>query len=304
MSQRWSGFSRGHVGLQMCTLSKDVMKLVLPPAVFSLRGVWPGDWSSAAGVSQPSAKIRVRGGQAAMCPGIVLIMKRLTPAELFIPPGCTAYGCLAVSLHPVFLSETGRGIACHQSVRPGEALLCLLFWTQGSLSREAKAALEQHLAGQPNRNLHTSNPFLPSLLLCCLWLTDYQDISASWVSVHSKWDPRWSRGCTEGPSLVGGVCLLSLGQDFNLASLVAQMVKNLPAIQIWFLGWEDPLEKMGTHLSILAGGIPWTEEPGGLQSMGSKRVSHDWTTFIHSSLARKGRLNKSSNLVKLVIRAV
>ena len=58
------------------------------------------------------------------------------------------------------------------------------------------------------------------------------------------------------------------------------VVKNLPAIQeTWFrsLDLEDPLEKgMVTHSSILAWRIPWTEEPGGLQSMGSQRVRHDW----------------------------
>ena len=52
------------------------------------------------------------------------------------------------------------------------------------------------------------------------------------------------------------------------ASLVAQMVKNLPAVwETWVqsLGWEDPLEKgMATHFSVLAQQIPWTEEPGGL----------------------------------------
>ena len=55
-------------------------------------------------------------------------------------------------------------------------------------------------------------------------------------------------------------------------------VKNLPAMQeTWVpsLGWEDPLGKeMGTHSSILAWKIPWTEKPGGLQSMGSQRVGH------------------------------
>ena len=60
---------------------------------------------------------------------------------------------------------------------------------------------------------------------------------------------------------------------------VAQMVKNLPVIQetqIQSLGQEDPLEKgMATHSSILAWSIPWTEEPGSLQSMGSERVGHD-----------------------------
>ena len=60
------------------------------------------------------------------------------------------------------------------------------------------------------------------------------------------------------------------------ASLVAQSVKNLPAVQetwVQSLGWEDHLEKeMATHSSILAWKIPQTEEPGGLQSMGSQRV--------------------------------
>ena len=63
------------------------------------------------------------------------------------------------------------------------------------------------------------------------------------------------------------------------ASLVAQMVKNRPAMQeTWVrsLGWEVPLEKgMETHTSIPDWRIPWTEEPGGLQSVGSQRVRHD-----------------------------
>ena len=63
------------------------------------------------------------------------------------------------------------------------------------------------------------------------------------------------------------------------ASLVAQMIKNLPAIQeTWVpsLGREDPLEKeMATHSRILAWEIPRTEDPGRLQSMGSQRVRHD-----------------------------
>ena len=60
-------------------------------------------------------------------------------------------------------------------------------------------------------------------------------------------------------------------------SLVAQLVKNLPAmwkICVQSLDWEDPLEKeMGTHSGILAWRIPWTEKPGGEQSMGSQ----SWT---------------------------
>ena len=65
----------------------------------------------------------------------------------------------------------------------------------------------------------------------------------------------------------------------NRASLVAQTVKNLPAmqeIQVQSLGWDDPLEKgMAAHSSVLAWRVPWTEEPGGLQSIGSQRVGHD-----------------------------
>ena len=60
---------------------------------------------------------------------------------------------------------------------------------------------------------------------------------------------------------------------------MAQTVKNLPAMQeawVQSLGQEDPLEKgRSTHSSILVWRIPWTEEPGGLQSMGSQRVRHD-----------------------------
>ena len=63
------------------------------------------------------------------------------------------------------------------------------------------------------------------------------------------------------------------------AFLVAQTVKNLPAIQeTWVssLGQEDPLEKRtATHSSILAWRIPWTEEPGGLPFMGLQRISHN-----------------------------
>ena len=60
---------------------------------------------------------------------------------------------------------------------------------------------------------------------------------------------------------------------------MASMVKNLPVMQetwVQSLGWEDPLEKgMATHSSILAWRILWTEEPGGLQSMGSQGVRYD-----------------------------
>ena len=62
-------------------------------------------------------------------------------------------------------------------------------------------------------------------------------------------------------------------------SIIAQSVKNLPTMQetrLRSLGWEDQLEKeMATHSSIFAWKTSWTEEPGGLQSMGWQRVGHD-----------------------------
>ena len=76
----------------------------------------------------------------------------------------------------------------------------------------------------------------------------------------------------------GGTTLV-VNFPFRNSSLVAQIVKNPAAIQeTWVrpLVREDPLEKgMATHSSILAWRIPWTEEPGGLQSTGSQRVRHD-----------------------------
>ena len=66
---------------------------------------------------------------------------------------------------------------------------------------------------------------------------------------------------------------------FNQGAVMAQTVKRLPTMwETWVqsLGWEDLLEKeMATHSSILAWKIPWMEEPGRLQSMGSQRVGHD-----------------------------
>ena len=67
--------------------------------------------------------------------------------------------------------------------------------------------------------------------------------------------------------------------QYSWASLMAQTVKNLPAMQdtwVQSLAWEDPLEKgKATHSSILAWRIPWTKEPGRLQSIGSQRVRHN-----------------------------
>ena len=84
-------------------------------------------------------------------------------------------------------------------------------------------------------------------------------------------------------------CLLYIYM-YNIyrVSLVAQMVKNLPAMQetwVWPLGQEDPFEKgMATHCSILAWRIPWTEESSRLLSMGSARVRYLWAINTHTHI--------------------
>ena len=80
-------------------------------------------------------------------------------------------------------------------------------------------------------------------------------------------------------TVLGGVLPGNGAYRLVRASLVAQLVKNSPTMrETWVrsLGWEDPLEKgMASHSSIPAWEIPWTEEPGRLQFMGSQRVGHD-----------------------------
>ena len=118
--------------------------------------------------------------------------------------------------------------------------------------------------------MHLFGCYTVSLIL--YWL------STGWLRWHSIENKspaeNWSRICSFG------------------ASLVAQMVKNLPAMwQAWV--WSrsgNPWEKsMAPHSSILSWRIPWTEEPGGLQSMGLQRVRHNWVTntHIHYSFYRK-----------------
>ena len=84
--------------------------------------------------------------------------------------------------------------------------------------------------------------------------------------------------CVDKIPIYSGSSLTSLEWSLR-ASLVVQSVKSLSVMWqtcVQSLGWEDPLEKeMANHSSILAWRILWTEEPGGLQSMGSQRVGHN-----------------------------
>ena len=89
------------------------------------------------------------------------------------------------------------------------------------------------------------------------------------------------------------------------ASLGAQTVKNLLSMQktqVWTLGQEEPLEKgMGTHSSILAWRITWTEETGGLQSMKLQRIGYDWATNTHRTylIGLLWRVNESMHIMLL-----
>ena len=122
---------------------------------------------------------------------------------------------------------------------------------------------------KPKMNLHWHLMMLksPPWYACCEFgqmLTSHSIFTALKFSI-SHWLPQ--------PLLPWG---------FPGASMVAQLVKNLPAMQetrVQSLGQEDPLG-MATHSRILAWGIPWTEEPGGLQSTRSHRVGYGWVTRL------------------------
>ena len=110
----------------------------------------------------------------------------------------------------------------------------------------------------------------------CLTLSDSMDCSPPGSSVNGIFQARVLEWGAITFSELGLVIHYSV---LSRASLLAQRLKHLPAMRetgVRSLGREDPLEKeMATHSSILAWRIPWTEKPGGLQSMGSQRVGHD-----------------------------
>ena len=133
--------------------------------------------------------------------------------------------------------------------------------------------------GAPGALLLAACSALALTLHCCLHLPVLLPPQVPWLCCFSR------------PWMPFSVILTTyiLLQD----SSVVQWVRNLPAMQesqemwVWSLCLEDPLEeKMITHSNILAWVIPWTEEPGGLQSKGLQRVWHGWATKQVSKLLK------------------
>ena len=120
-------------------------------------------------------------------------------------------------------------------------------------------------------------------------VADEWTFTRPWASVHDHCNTSASNDIPTGAITVSKLKKWVVAQllEIPTTSLVTQMVKNLPIMwETWVrsLDQEDTLEKgMTTHSSILAWRIPWTEEPGGLQSMGSQRVGHDWVTTLSLS---------------------
>ena len=126
-------------------------------------------------------------------------------------------------------------------------------------------------------------PFICILAICSQYPVFFHILSSSVLTLGNGYSPEAARlqvlfsflGALRPQKFTfGGSKLL-----MTLTSLEEMVAQNLPAMQetqVQSLGWEDPLEKeMATHSSILAWRIPWTEEPGRLQSMGSQRVGHN-----------------------------
>ena len=133
-----------------------------------------------------------------------------------------------------------------------------------------------------------TNPFWRMILLFSFSLLEFQLID-SFVELHWVLFPACSIFTVTGDPLLWstesllvacGLCGYGTGLSCSLAC--GTLVKNLPALwETWVrsLGWEDPLEEgMEPTPVFLPGESSWTEEPGGLQSMGSQRVRHDWVT--------------------------
>ena len=124
---------------------------------------------------------------------------------------------------------------------------------------------------------HTRGTFFSEL---CWWAGNQKSVSL----VHWIWNISLLICSCKGLEIFKSFCINSVSHSY-ICLTGGSAVNNLPAMQetqemqVQSLCPEDPLkEGTATHSSILAWRIPWTEEPGGLQSMGLQRVGHDWST--------------------------
>ena len=131
-----------------------------------------------------------------------------------------------------------------------------------------------------SRHPHDFHNYLPILSLLPISFSHFYDNSVATFLRH----------LTNDKTVMGRRFFSFLGCVYMLGGCLSDSaVKNPPAMQetqVQSLGWEDALEEcMATHCSILAWRIPWTEEPGGLQSMGSQRVGHDCASSLSLRVA-------------------
>ena len=125
-------------------------------------------------------------------------------------------------------------------------------------------------------------------LLLSVFITHGKSSRLSLLYWFLSWNLVWELPPLSSVAPLFRLSLCSL--DFCRASVMAQVGKNLPAMQetqVQSLSWEDLMEKGMGYSSILAWGIPWTEEPGWLQSMGSQRIRHDRASNTHRFLLPK-----------------
>ena len=193
-----------------------------------------------------------------------------------------ALGCGASVVAVPGLSSTGSIVVAHRlscSIECGIFLdqgsnLCLLHWQADSLPLSHKGS--PYFIQFYIKILYKWLVLLWLILWLVLFLENYSLMILSYHDrVITTWILRFQRW-----ELLGRLAPIHGIRNFPGDAAV----KNLPAVQepremrVRSLGWEDLLEEcMATHSCILAWRIPWTEEPGGLQSTGSQRVRHDWS---------------------------
>ena len=157
-----------------------------------------------------------------------------------------------------------------------------LFVTPWTAARQASLSITNSLSLLKLMSIESVMPSSHLILCRPLLPSGFPSITvfSSQSVVCIRWPKYWSFSFSISPCNKYSA-LISFRIDwFDLRDFsIAQMVKSLPAIQgtwVQSLGQEDPLEKvMATHYSILAERIPWTGEPGRLQSMGSQRIGHN-----------------------------